>query len=204
MWKFEKSALKPETWIFNNELNVCFWGRSNVGKSSLLNAVTNQKISFVSKTPGRTQLINYFVDINNKIIVDLPGYGFAQMSKTKILEMNKYVDLFLKNKNISKHLFLLIDSRTGITKNDLSKINFLEKEKIPYDVIYTKLDKLNQKEKSSLIKKHDFLLKEEIINSNVHYFLVSSEKNINMNVLVQFIDNILYSDINKKIDTTIE
>ncbi|WP_027120409.1 ribosome biogenesis GTP-binding protein YihA/YsxC [Mycoplasmopsis lipofaciens] len=195
MWKFITSALEPDSWLKIDPVQtlVCFWGRSNVGKSSLLNSITNQNISYVSKHPGRTQLINYFGDINDKLIVDLPGYGFAKMSKEKQIKMNKYIDKFLEN-NDNKYIFLLIDSRTGITKIDLEKINYLEKINWPVDIIYTKIDKLNQKEKSQLIKKHNELFSKNLISNITNFFFVSSQKNINLNELVKHIDKILYNE----------
>ncbi|UUD35053.1 ribosome biogenesis GTP-binding protein YihA/YsxC [Mycoplasmopsis caviae] len=192
MWKFVTSAIDKKQWLdCKNSIQVCFWGRSNVGKSSLLNSITNQNISFVSKHPGRTQLINYFVDNNNKYIVDLPGYGYAEMPKDKIVKMNLAVRDFLKNDPSPKHIFLLIDSRTGFTKNDFETLNFINSLKWNYDIVYTKVDKLNQKEKSALIKKHNEL-DNNSIRESTNIFLISSIKIINLNDLITHLESLLY------------
>ncbi|ADN68783.1 ribosome biogenesis GTP-binding protein YihA/YsxC [Mycoplasmopsis fermentans] len=194
MWKFITSAIDKKQWLdCKNSFQVCFWGRSNVGKSSLLNAITNQNISFVSKHPGRTQLINYFADNNDKYIVDLPGYGYAEISKEKIIKMNLAVKDFLKNEPSPKHIFLLIDSRTRFTKNDLETLTFLNSLNWNYDIVYTKIDKLNQKEKSALIKKHNEL-NSKIFKKSAQVFLVSSQKNINLDDIVQHIEKLLYNE----------
>lgn len=190
MWRFVTSSLKEETWHdTQGQQQIVFWGRSNVGKSSLLNSLTNQKISFVSKRPGRTQLINFFADNNNKYIVDLPGYGYAEMSKEKQQIMLSEIKNFLKNDLNPKHIFLLIDSRTGLTKIDIETLNFLNTLQWPISLIYTKLDKLNQKDKSSLIKKHNQIFSN---TDNIEAFLVSAEKKINLDELIQHISEILY------------
>ncbi|WP_027334913.1 ribosome biogenesis GTP-binding protein YihA/YsxC [Mycoplasmopsis felifaucium] len=192
MWKFVKSVLEKSSWL-NEKTNiqVCFWGRSNVGKSSLLNALIGQNISYVSKRPGRTQLINYFNEDNN-YIVDFPGYGYAQLSKDKIEHMNKCIKDFLKYEPNNKVIFLLIDSRAGITKLDLETIEFLKTLNWDFHVVYTKIDKLNQKEKSQLIKKHNQYLSDNLFKENTEAFLVSSEKKINIDELIEFIGTIFY------------
>lgn len=193
MWKFIKSALKKETWIQCDDCKqICFWGRSNVGKSSLLNALVNQKISYVSKQPGRTQFINYFQEAD-RFIVDLPGYGYAQLSKEKIVEMNNWINAFLSQDKNPKTVFLLIDSRTGITKIDAEKISFLRSLNLPIHLIYTKIDKLNQREKSALVKKHNEYLSSKLLDDSTHSFLVSSTNKIGINELVDFIENDIFN-----------
>ncbi|WP_029608729.1 ribosome biogenesis GTP-binding protein YihA/YsxC [Mycoplasma simbae] len=192
MFKFITSALEPGTWPATKEPQVIFWGRSNVGKSSLLNALTDQKLAFVSKTPGRTQLINFFSDNNGKFLVDLPGYGYAQMSKSQQDKMLWAIKQYLSFNAGTKHLFILLDSRTGITKIDLETIHFIQQLGLKYSLIYTKLDKLNQKEKSALIKKHSQHIEANLISDNVNVFLVSAQKRINLDELTQHISDILY------------
>ncbi|MBU4689782.1 ribosome biogenesis GTP-binding protein YihA/YsxC [Mycoplasma zalophidermidis] len=195
MWRFITSSLEKQSWHNTNGNNqVVFWGRSNVGKSSLLNALTGQKVSFVSKKPGRTQLINFFADNNDKYIVDLPGYGYAEMSKTKQEHMLKCIKDYLTLDKNPKHIFLLIDSRTGITKIDFETLSWLQK--LPWDIsiIYTKIDKLNQKDRSTLIKKHDSLIEKKLLNSYLNTHWVSAEKKLNLDELVLEIESILYPD----------
>lgn len=193
MWKFLKSSSDRNNWLETDEIQVCLWGRSNVGKSSLLNALIGQNISFVSKTPGRTQLINYFADLNGKLIVDLPGYGFANMSKVQQEMMINNIKNFLLDSSSEKHIILLIDSRTGITKVDLEYLNFLKHLNWPIDLVYTKIDKLNQSQKHQLKKKHLEIVKNENLFFIRNFFFVSSQKKTNLDMLVEYIDNILYN-----------
>ncbi|KKB26731.1 GTP-binding protein EngB [Mycoplasmopsis meleagridis] len=199
MWKFIKSAPDKTSWLETNNLQVCLWGRSNVGKSSLLNALTGQNISFVSKTPGRTQLINYFEDNNGKLIVDFPGYGYANISKEKQAKMLNNIKSFLLDIKSKKHLILLIDSRTGITQTDKETIDFLQNVIWPIDIVYTKIDKLNQSEKSKLIKKHNELVDNNYLSFINNVFFVSSLKKYNMEKLSEYIAKILYEEKNEKI-----
>lgn len=195
MWKFVTSSLSEKTWHdTKGSIQLVFWGRSNVGKSSLLNSLTNQKIAFVSKTPGRTQLINFFKDNNDKYIVDLPGYGYAKMPKNQQENMLKSIKKFLEFNINPKHLFLLIDSRTSFTKIDLEVLAYIKYINIHFSIVYTKIDKLNQKEKSQLIKKHNQLLNEGLIDENTETFIVSSEKNINIDELATYMQAILYPE----------
>lgn len=189
MWKFIKSGSSIESFLEHNENEICFWGRSNVGKSTLINALTNQKISRVSKTPGRTRLINYFADNNQKVIVDLPGYGYAEMSKS---EQQKMLDTTISYLSVSKNLkqiFLLIDSRIGITKIDLEMINLLRQMNKTIALVYTKIDKLNQSERQKIKKdyeKHDLKNVSEL-------FYISSNTGVGVDNLVQYIIKLLYN-----------
>lgn len=192
MWKFVKSALEKDTWLdCKNGFMICFWGRSNVGKSTLLNALVNQKISFVSSQPGRTQYINYFQEGNN-FIIDLPGYGYAKMPKEKLKQMNENVKFFLKHDKTNKEIFLLIDARVGFTKNDLETVNFLNSLKWPYQIVYTKIDKLKQKDKSRLVKNHNELLTKNICKTDTKAFLVSSEKGVGLDELIEHVASLIY------------
>lgn len=128
------------------EKECCFIGRSNVGKSSLLNAVTKRKnLAKTSKTPGRTQSINVF-EINSRInIIDLPGYGFAKVSKVMrenlILLIEEYIE---KRKNLG-HVFLLIDAKVGVKNSDIDMLDFLNNCSKNFSVVLTKIDKVSSK-----------------------------------------------------------
>ena len=133
-----------------------FIGRSNVGKSSLLNALVNHKgLARVSVTPGRTQQVNFFQlgDKANKalMLVDLPGYGFAKAPKNLVKAWERMSLGYLKNRKSLKRLFLLIDARHGFKKNDLDFMNQLEKFGIVYQIILTKLDKTNKEQVKAII-----------------------------------------------------
>ena len=118
-----------------------FVGRSNVGKSSLINALVNEKIARTSNTPGRTQSLNLF-NFNDKImIVDLPGYGYARVSKADALRWLERLEEYLLNRSQLRRLFILIDSRIGPKDSDLDLKEFCDNNGICYQIVYTKKDK---------------------------------------------------------------
>lgn len=140
---------------------VAFAGRSNVGKSSLINALTKQNaLARTSKTPGRTQQLNFF-DLDSKIaLVDLPGYGYAQASKTSIAQWNEMVLLYLQGRSTLKRAFVLIDSRHGLKKSDEEIFDLFDKAAVPYQIILTKIDKIPPTALKTCIKvTHEKLLK---------------------------------------------
>ena len=122
----------------------CFIGRSNVGKSSLLNAITKtKKLAKTSKTPGRTQSINVF-EVNNKInIIDLPGYGFAKVSKVMRENLIVLIENYIEYRKELDHVFLLIDSKVGIKNSDIDMLDFLNNCSRNFSVILTKIDKIS-------------------------------------------------------------
>lgn len=187
MFKFIKSSSTKSNWLVHSGVEICFWGRSNVGKSSLINSITNiSNLARVSKTPGRTQLLNYFAD-ENKVIVDLPGYGYAKMGTRENEKMNLMIQEYLENSTNLKHVFLLLDSRRGITEIDAQIISYLKSLQKPITFIFTKLDKLNQSEKSKLLK----LIKEiESEWFEFDYILVSTLKKTNIDKLKEKIEHI--------------
>lgn len=121
---------------------VC--GRSNVGKSSFINALANRKgLARVSQTPGRTRLINYF-DFGSFVLADLPGYGYAKVSKTEKAKWARLLDDFFEDKGSIAHVFALCDIRHEPTEDDVLMINYLYGRVIPFTVIATKSDKLSR------------------------------------------------------------
>lgn len=137
----------------NNLPEFAFIGRSNVGKSSLLNALVKQKaLARVSVTPGRTQQVNFF-NLNDRLmLVDLPGYGYAKAPKNLVRAWERMSLGYLKNRTNLLRLFLLIDSRHGFKKNDLEFMKELNKFGVSYQVILTKLDKTNKTQIENIIK----------------------------------------------------
>ena len=136
----------------NNLPEVAFAGRSNVGKSSLINNLTFQKnIARVSKKPGSTQQINFFEISEVLRIIDLPGYGFAKVSKSDKEEWDKLIEQYFITSPSLNRVFLLIDGRRGIKDIDLNFMKNLEKFAIVFEVIVTKIDKLDYKKARKLV-----------------------------------------------------
>ena len=126
---------------------ICFAGRSNVGKSSLINALTNRKgLARASNTPGRTRELNYFNVDERLFVVDLPGYGYAKASKADIARWTKLTRQFLFCRASLRRVFLLIDSRHGIKDSDLELMGMLDETAVTYQLILTKVDKLKKGE----------------------------------------------------------
>ncbi len=135
-------------------LEVAFAGRSNVGKSSLINALVGQKgLARTSNTPGRTQELNYFVpdgysgqggDLPPMALVDMPGYGYAQAPKETVDAWTKLVFDYLRGRATLKRVYVLIDSRHGIKKNDDEVLDLLDKAAVSYQIVLTKIDKIKE------------------------------------------------------------
>ena len=130
---------------------IAFAGRSNVGKSSLLNAVAGiKRLAKVSNTPGRTRLINYFNVDDQFYLVDLPGYGYAKASKSKVAAWNKVVNKYLRGRPNLRLVLVLVDSRHGIKDSDREIMKMLDDAAVSYQIVLTKLDKLRASEKAKL------------------------------------------------------
>ncbi|PYF42625.1 ribosome biogenesis GTP-binding protein YihA/YsxC [Metamycoplasma alkalescens] len=179
MWKFIKSSTSQENWLLDNEQEIIFWGRSNVGKSSLINALAKTNLAKTSSTPGRTRLINYFETTNKKIIVDLPGYGYAKISKKDQQKIAGIIDFYFRNSKTNKIVCFLIDAKVGFSAIDLEMIEYVESLSIKFDIIITKLDKANQSQRH-LVKKQALTFKKEI-----NIFLVSSQKKLGLDDIIE-------------------
>jgi len=132
---------------------IAFVGRSNVGKSSLVNCLVNIKnFARVSKQPGKTQTINYFSVDERFYLVDLPGYGFAKVSKQAQKGWQKFLEDYLLNSRQLRMLMLLIDSKVGPKENDRQLVEWLEYHKIPYRIIATKADKISKSARATQAK----------------------------------------------------
>lgn len=149
--KFITSAAKKEQFITSEKPIIAVCGKSNVGKSSFINMLANQKkLAKVSGEPGRTRLINYF-DFGGFILADLPGYGYAKVSKSEKEKWAKLLDGFFTDEYRPAHVFALCDIRHEPTADDKIMVNFLYERLIPFTVIATKADKLSKAQLSKAV-----------------------------------------------------
>jgi GTP-binding protein len=133
---------------------VAFAGRSNVGKSSLLNALVGQKaLARTSNTPGRTREVNYFVLDDRAYLVDLPGYGYAKASKKEVAGWNKLIQDYLKGRASLRRVFLLIDARHGLKTSDAPTLELMDVAAVSYQAVLTKADKVKAGELEKMIER---------------------------------------------------
>lgn len=171
--------------------DIAFIGRSNVGKSSLVNMLTGIKgLAKVSGTPGKTKLINHFTINDSWYLVDLPGYGYARVSKTARGEFSKIItDYVLKCQKLH-FLFVLVDSRLEPQKIDLNFIELLGQNGIPFGIIFTKADKLSQAQLNRSITTYKRTLAEQW-EELPPMLISSSEKGTGREEILQFIETLL-------------
>ncbi|CAM1655980.1 MULTISPECIES: ribosome biogenesis GTP-binding protein YihA/YsxC [Bartonella] len=171
---------------------IAFAGRSNVGKSSLINALVGHKgLARTSNTPGRTQELNYFVpdgfagtvdDLPPLALVDMPGYGFAEAPKAQVDQWTKLIFDYLRGRTTLKRVYVLIDARHGIKKNDQDVLTLLDKAAVSYQIVLTKIDKIKPAELQKLIDNtHKVIVKRPA--AFPHIIATSSEKGIGLDDL---------------------
>jgi len=186
--------------ISNTDVSKCpkeqlpeyaFIGRSNVGKSSLINMITNNsKLAKTSGKPGKTQLINHFKINNNWFLVDLPGYGYAQVSKSKRQTFQTFIkDYFLQREQLICS-FVLVDSRHEPQKVDLEFMQFLGENSIPFCIVFTKSDKLKLSQLNRNIKIYNKKLTQTIWEEMPPHFITSATDKSGKEELLQFIDDL--------------
>lgn len=167
-----------------------FIGRSNVGKSSLINMILGRKdIAKVSNTPGKTQLINFFKINSSWTLVDLPGYGYAKLSKKHRASLDKMIKNYLSNRENLLCAFLLIDSRIPLQEVDLVFANWLGANQVPFVIVYTKVDKLKGDAKhENVIRIKQSLL--EYWEELPEQFITSSRKKTGRDHILDFVEDI--------------
>jgi len=165
-----------------------FIGRSNVGKSSLINMLTNNKnLAKISGTPGKTQLINHFGIDDKWYMVDLPGYGFAKVSKTLKAEWDKMIREYLTLRENLVAIFILVDSRLDPQKIDLEFILWCAEQEVPFALIFTKADKQSHSKTTTNVSK--FLEEMKKLFGDVpDYFVTSAETSIGKDDVITFIE----------------
>lgn len=192
--------IKEATFVISNtEYTKCptdeipeyaFIGRSNVGKSSLINMLTNnKKLAKTSGKPGKTQLINHFLINKEWFLVDLPGYGFAKVSKTQRNSFEKFIADYLTKRQQLTTVFVLLDSRLEPQKIDLEFMNWCGEKEISFSMVFTKIDKLS----SSQLQKNLAKYKKEMLKyweELPPVFTTSAESNFGREKLLNYIDNI--------------
>lgn len=135
-----------------DRLEVCFAGRSNVGKSSLINALTGRKnLARASNTPGRTQEINYFTAGDSRYLVDLPGYGFAEAPKAIVEKWQRLLKAYLAGRQTLRRAFVLIDTRHGIKAVDEEILTLLDRSAVTFQVVLTKADKVKTSDHAAIV-----------------------------------------------------
>ena len=189
--QFVVSNTIPEKCPKPERAEIAFIGRSNVGKSSLINMLTGVKeLAKTSQKPGKTQLINHFIIDDRWFLVDLPGYGFAKVSKDKKVKWEKMISTYLTSRQNLCGVFVLIDSRLEPQKIDLEFLNWCGEENVPFVVVFTKADKQSKTQTDKNVKA--FLLKlEEIFGDLPDYFVTSAEKGTGKEELLGFISELI-------------
>ena len=167
-----------------------FIGRSNVGKSSLINMLTTRKnLAKTSGRPGKTQLINHFIINKNWYLVDLPGYGYARVSKTQKKIFQKFITAYFEKRKQLVCAFVLVDIRHKPQPIDLSFMAYLGKHQIPFSIIFTKADKLKPKAIENYIEDYKTILL-ETWEEMPNYFITSSTKGNGKDDLLNYIESI--------------
>ncbi|MGD9108286.1 MAG: ribosome biogenesis GTP-binding protein YihA/YsxC [Gammaproteobacteria bacterium] len=180
--KFLTSAAKISQLPADIGAEVAFVGRSNVGKSSALNALTQQKnLMRTSKTPGRTQLINFFALSDSQRLVDLPGYGYAKVAKKTKQQWEQLIDAYLRERRCLRGLVLLMDIRHPFQPFDMQVITWTKEINLPIHILLTKADKLSFGAAKNILQKVQNELKK--LNSNISVQLFSARKPTGCDVL---------------------
>jgi len=185
--------------ISNQDVNKCpkknlpeyaFIGRSNVGKSSLINMLTDRKnLAKTSGRPGKTQLINHFIINQNWYLVDLPGYGYARVSKSSKKIFQKFITTYFEQREQLVSAFVLIDIRHKPQPIDLKFMEWLGEHNLPFSIVFTKADKLKPKAIENYVEVYKTVLL-ETWEDMPNYFITSSSKNIGKDELLNYIEEI--------------
>ena len=174
-----------------DRLEVCFAGRSNVGKSTLINAITGRKsLARTSNTPGRTQEINFFTLAESHYLVDLPGYGFAEAPVAIVQKWQRLLKAYLSGRQTLRRAFVLIDSRHGVKPVDEEILSLLNKSAVAFQVVLTKTDKLKKGELDKIVEQVSAALQKHPA-AFPEIVLTSSEKGLGIPTLRHIIGTLV-------------
>lgn len=186
--------------VSNSDVDKCpkdripeyaFIGRSNVGKSSLINMLTGRKnLAKTSGRPGKTQLINHFLINNNWFLVDLPGYGYARVSKSAKKVFQKFITSYFEKREQLISAFVLIDIRHEPQKIDMEFMQWMGEHQIPFSIVFTKADKLKPMAIERHVTEYKAKMLEDAWEEMPNYFVTSSTKNIGKEELLAYIHGI--------------
>ena len=168
---FFTTASSLDNLLFESQAEVAFAGRSNAGKSSVINTLANQRrLAFTSKTPGRTQQLNYFGLGDDKYLVDLPGYGYAKVQKSERARWNVFLSAYLSTREPLAGMILIMDARHPMTELDIQMLDWFAVTEKPVHVLLTKADKLTRNEQGSTLLKVRSALNQRIGTNTVSLF----------------------------------
>lgn len=187
--EFVTSAVSSDQYPKDNRAEIAFVGRSNVGKSSLINTLVNRrKLVKVSSTPGKTRLVNFFIVNNQFYFVDLPGYGYAKVSKFEKQSWGKVIETYLSNRRQLGMIILLVDCRHKPTQDDVIMYNWIRYYGYQYTIVATKIDKLK---KSELVKNLKIIRETLNLGKEDKIFTFSSLKKYGKEELLDLFDQIV-------------
>ena len=195
--EFVSSAPRESMCPKDTKPEYAFIGRSNVGKSSLINMLTNnRKLAKTSSTPGKTLLINHFIINNEWYLVDLPGYGFAKRSKSELQKLEQMITGYLLQRQQLVNVFLLVDIRLEAQKVDLDFIQWLGSSSIPFAIVFTKADKLSATKANQNVEAYKKVLS-ETWEELPPIFITSAEKKQGRDEILDYIEQINKELVNK-------
>ena len=184
------SAVRQSQYPDDGKPEFLLVGRSNVGKSSFINSIIERRnFARISSKPGKTQTLNFYIVNNDFYLVDVPGYGFANVSKERQQKFGMMIEEYLANRENLKEVFLLIDFRHKPTQDDLLMYNFLKYYDIPVTIVCTKVDKIGK----TLRDKQEKLIREALeIKEDDRFVLFSSSTKLGKGEIYNIIENIVY------------
>lgn len=196
--EFLTSAVKTEGFPVHDSFEVMFCGRSNVGKSSFINMLTNRKsLARTSSNPGKTQTLNFFIINNDFIFVDVPGYGYAKVSKSVKETFGKMIEEYVTTRDKLKMVFLLVDFRHKPTEDDVLMYKFLKYYNLPVTIIATKSDKIKNSERA----KCKALIKQTLeLTEDDRFIITSSEKREGIGQVYSLLDELVEQNKHENIE----